>query len=54
MNEYLKQLAIEADAPKEMLDKLWFNIFCQKFADRVITELEKDAEPVGSWEMVQL
>ena len=54
MNELLKQFAVEAGAPKEVLDKLWFNIFCQKFADRIITELEKDAELVGSWETVRL
>ena len=54
MNESLKQLAVKAGAPTEMLDKLWFDIFCQKFADQIIAELEKDAEPVGSWETVQL
>ena len=54
MNKSLKQLAIEADAPKEMLNKLWFDIFCQNFADQIIAELEQSQEPVGSWEMVQL
>ena len=48
MNKLLKQFAVEAGAPTGMLNKLWFDIFCQKFADRIIAELEKDAEPVGS------
>ena len=54
MNESLKQLAVGAGAPDEMLDKLWFDIFCQKFADQIIAELEQAQEPVGSWEMVHL
>ena len=44
MNEYLKELAIKAGAPNEVLDQLWFNIFCQQFADLLITEMEKEHE----------
>jgi hypothetical protein len=40
MNEYLKQLAQESGAPDEVMNKLWFNVFCQQFADRLMTEME--------------
>lgn len=46
MNEELKKLVIEAGAPVEMLDELWFNVFCQKFADRLIKEVE---DLYGDW-----
>ena len=42
MNEKLKALAVEAGAPVEVLNTLWFNIFCQKFAHLLVEELEKD------------
>ena len=42
MNEELKNLAILAGAPEEVIDTLWFNIFCQKFAYLVVEELEKE------------
>jgi hypothetical protein len=41
MNEYLKELAIKAGAPVEVLDQMWFNIFCQQFADVLIVEMEQ-------------
>ena len=41
MNEELKKLVIEAGAPVEMLNELWFNVFCQKFADRLIKEIQE-------------
>ena len=41
MNEELKQLVLKAGAPEEVLDELWFNIFCQQFADVLLTEMEK-------------
>ena len=40
MNEELKKLVLKAGAPEEMLDELWFNIFCQQFADVLLTEVE--------------
>jgi hypothetical protein len=40
MNEELKQLVLKAGAPKEVLDELWFNIFCQQFVDVLLTEVE--------------
>jgi len=42
MNDELKQLVIEAGAPKEVLNELWFNLFCIKFADVLLTLAEKE------------
>lgn len=42
MNEELKAIAVEAGAPKEVLNTLWFNLFCQKFAHLLVEELEKE------------
>jgi hypothetical protein len=46
MNEELKQLVLKAGAPKEVLDELWFNIFCQQFANLLISEMEEENEQV--------
>jgi hypothetical protein len=46
MNEELKQLVLKAGAPKEVLDELWFNIFCQQFANVLISEMEEENEQV--------
>lgn len=40
MNEDLKAIVIKAGAPKEVLEELWFSMFCMKFADLIIAELE--------------
>ncbi len=40
MNEELKKIAIEAGAPDEVINDLWFNVFCVKFADLLIQEIE--------------
>jgi hypothetical protein len=42
MNKELKALAVEAGAPEEELNTLWFNMFCQKFAHLLVEELEKE------------
>ena len=42
MNEELKAIAVEAGAPEEVLNTLWFNIFCQKFAYLLVEQLEKE------------
>jgi hypothetical protein len=42
MNAELKELVIEAGAPEEVRDELWFNIFCQQFAHLLISEMEKE------------
>jgi len=44
MNEELKQLVLKAGAPEEVLDELWFNIFCQQFAHLLISEMEEENE----------
>ena len=44
MNDELKAIAVEAGAPEEMLNTLWFNVFCQKFAYLVAEELVKENE----------
>jgi hypothetical protein len=46
MNDLLKELAINSGAPNEVLDELWFNIFCQKFADQIITLMENEDDTV--------
>ena len=42
MNDELKAIAVEAGAPEDMLNKLWFNVFCQKFAYLVAEELTEE------------
>lgn len=42
MNDELKQIVIEAGAPEDVLDQLWFNIFCVKFADILLTMAEQE------------
>lgn len=44
MNEELKNLAIAAGAPDEVIDTLWFNIFCQRFAYLLLDEMERNVE----------
>ena len=44
MNDALKAIAVEAGAPKEVINTLWFNIFCQKFAYLLAEELEKEIQ----------
>jgi len=42
MNEELKTIAIEAGAPEEVLNTLWFSIFCQEFANILLTAVEEE------------
>lgn len=44
MNEALMEIAREAGAPEEMMTELWFNIFCIKFADAILTLAEESLE----------
>ena len=44
MNEELKKLVLEAGAPKEVMNDLWFNVFCIKFADLLLTLAEEAVE----------
>jgi hypothetical protein len=40
MNEALRELVLAAGAPEELIDDLWFHLFCQKFAHLIIQEME--------------
>ena len=42
MNGELRKIAIQAGAPEDLLDSLWFNIFCQKFAHLLLLSIEDD------------
>ena len=42
MNEELKSLALRAGAPVEVLHQHWFNVFCMKFADVLLTQAEAE------------
>ena len=44
MNEALREIAILAGAPEEVIDTLWFNVFCQQFAHLILLEVEKEHE----------
>lgn len=44
MNEELLKLVVAAGAPKQVLNELWFHVFCIKFADVLLTEAEKELE----------
>ena len=37
-----KIVVIKAGAPEEVVNELWFNIFCQKFAHELMTVLEEE------------
>jgi hypothetical protein len=41
MNEELKKLVIEAGAPAEVMDQLWFSIFCKNFAHIIMKACEE-------------
>ena len=42
MNKELKKLAVQAGAPVEVLEELWFNLFCMKFADAILNNAEQE------------
>ena len=44
MNEALREIAVEAGAPEEVLDELWFNIFCQNFAHLILLAAEAECK----------
>ena len=41
MNDELKKIVIAAGAPSEMMNQLWFNLFCMKFAHELLTLAEE-------------
>lgn len=45
MNDDLREIAIKAGAPEEVINQMWFSIFCQKFAHELITILEEPEGP---------
>ena len=42
MNDELRKIAEAAGAPEDVLDTLWFNIFCQKFAHLILLAAEEE------------
>ncbi len=38
MNEELKAIVIRAGAPAEMLEQMWFHIFCQRFVQEILDQ----------------
>ena len=42
MNEALREIVVEAGAPEDVLDTLWFNIFCQNFAHLILLAAEAE------------
>ena len=46
MNKELKELALRAGAPEQVIDELWFNIFCQQFADAILSNAEQELAKV--------
>ena len=44
MNDELRALAEQAGAPEAVLDTLWFNVFCMKFADALFSLMEQECQ----------
>ena len=42
MNEQVRKLEERAGAPADVLNEIWFHIFCQKFANLLLAEMEDD------------
>ena len=42
MNDELRKVAVEAGAPVEVIDALWFNIFCVNFAHLLLEMAEQE------------
>ena len=40
MNDELKALVMKAGAPPPLLNEIWFNIFCQQFANVLLSQAE--------------
>lgn len=41
MNKELEKLVREAGAPEEVMDQLWFHVFCQQFAHLLLQMAEE-------------
>jgi hypothetical protein len=48
MNNELKKIALQAGAPVEVIDELWFNLFCQQFADAILSNAEQEMSKIKS------
>ena len=44
MNEVLRNIAVNAGAPEQVIDQLWFNVFCQNFAHLILEMAEEEME----------
>ena len=44
MNEALREIAVEAGAPEDMLNELWFHVFCQNFAHLILLAAEQECK----------
>ena len=44
LNEALLEIAQEAGAPEEVLNELWFHVFCQNFAHLILLAAEAELE----------
>lgn len=42
MNQALREIAVEAGAPEEVIDTLWFNVFCANFAHLLLAMAEEE------------
>ena len=47
MNETLREIAETAGAPAEVIDDLWFNIFCQNFAHLLLELAEAECRELS-------
>jgi hypothetical protein len=48
MNEELRLIALQAGAPREVINELWFHVFCQRFAHLIIGEAEVEMTTIKS------
>lgn len=54
MNEELRKIAVEAMGGEcEVFDKMWFNIFCQKFAYLLMNDFEQSCLEDSNIEVVE-
>lgn len=42
MNQMLRQIAEQAGAPEQVIDELWFNVFCANFAHLLLQLAEQE------------
>jgi hypothetical protein len=46
MNNELKKLAQQAGTPEQVLNELWFGLFCMKFADVILANAEHEMNKI--------